>query len=166
MTRQSTPDEIVRDQRAATSIVAVVLLVGLTVAVASIVGGAALGLASGVQHDVPPAVSLDLTVDDDRLVFTHQAGEPLDVSDIRMRISIDGTPLDHQPSLPFFAARGFRSGPTGPFNAATNPTWSVGEGASLGIAGTNHPQIEPGSTIEVAVYTDGALIARLSSEAG
>lgn len=166
MTPQNHCSRAARDDRAATPVVAVVLLVGLTVAVASVVGGAALGLAAGVQHDVAPAVSLDLSVKGDRLVFTHEAGHALDVHDLRLRISVDGTPLAHQPSLPFFAARGFQSGPTGAFNAATDQTWSVGETASLGVAGTNRPRIEPGATIEVQVYADEALVARLSAEGG
>lgn len=154
------------DQRASTSVIAVVLLVGLTVGVASAVGGATLGLASETRSDIAPTVSLDLSIDGDRLVFTHEAGEPLDVRDLRLRVSIDGANLAYQPPLPFFAARGFSSGPTGPFNAATDPAWTVGETASLEIAGTNQPRIEPGARIEVTIYADGARIAQLVGRGG
>ncbi|MFB6096671.1 MAG: type IV pilin [Haloferacaceae archaeon] len=154
------------DDRGTSPVVGVVLLVGVTVVVAAVVGTAALGVASDAQAATGPTVSLGLAVEGDRIALTHVAGEPLDVRDLRLRIAVDGRALAHQPPVPFFAARGFRSGPTGPFNPATAPTWRVGQTASLRLAETNRPRIEPGSTVEVRVYVDDALAAELSTSAG
>jgi flagellin-like protein len=153
------------DRRAVTPAVGVVLLVALTVVLAAAVGAAALGTA-GDAPDPGEAgtVALSLSVDaaTDRLTLVHRAGAPLDARQLRVRIRVAGTPLEHQPPVPFFAARGFRAGPTGPFNPAADPRWTAGERASLRLASTNAPGIDSGDRVVVEVTVDDRRVATLS----
>ncbi|SFF81809.1 Protein of unknown function [Halopelagius inordinatus] len=157
--------------RALSPVVGVVVLVGLTVAVAAVVGAGAVAFApedaaTDRSRGQPSAgVALSLTADGDTATLTHEAGRPLSVRRLRVRVEVDGTPLRHQPPVPFFSARGFRSGPTGPFNAASDGTWSVGERASFAVAGTNDPALEAGRTVTVTVYDGNRRVARLSAVA-
>jgi len=75
------------------------------------------------------------------ITLVHRGGPALDVRSLRVTITVDGQLLRHQPPVPFFAATGFHAGPTGPFNSAADPRWSVGETASLAVAGTNTPTL-------------------------
>lgn len=84
---------------------------------------------------------------------------------LAVRISVDGESLAHQPPVPFFSASGFRPGPTGPFNAAADPRWTVGETATLKLAGTNDPTIEPGATVTVRVFDGDTPVAALEATA-
>lgn len=170
----------------------VVLLVGLTVVLSSVVGVAALGMAEEAQSggdpagrdpvsgdsgvvggsdavDQPadatlalPTAVLGLSVDGDRLVFVHRAGDALDVRRLSLVIRVDGEALDHQPPVPFFAAPGFRGGPSGPFNLASEPGWEVGERASFRIAGSNSPTPEAGARVTVTVFVDDRPLSTLS----
>lgn len=150
--------------RATAPAVGVALLVAVAVALSAAVGAVALGVDR--PHAPAPTAAVDLTVADGALVFTHEGGEPIDVRDLRMVVAVDGTRLRRQPSVPFFARRGFRSGPTGPFNSAADPRWTAGETASLAVAGTNRPRIGPGSTVEVSLYVRGRRLATLSTSVG
>jgi len=125
------------------------LVVGLAVIVATIVGTATLGASS--TPEPAPTAALDLSVEGETLRFTHESGETLDVRQLSIHISVDGEPLAEQPPVPFFSASGFEPGPTGPFNTASDPNWEVGETASLTVADTNSPPIEPGSTVSVGI---------------
>lgn len=141
-------------ERAVASPVAVALLLLVVVAAAGLLGAAGLRVA-----DTPPApepVAIDASVSPSgTVVVTHRAGPTLDVRDLDVRVSVDGTPLDRQPPVPFFSARGFGPGPTGPFNSASDPRWSAGESASFRIAGTNDPPVTPGATVVIALlYRD------------
>ncbi|PSP15568.1 type IV pilin [Halobacteriales archaeon QH_10_67_13] len=151
--------------RAASPVVGTVLLVGVVVAL-SVAAGAAV-TATDRPTTTPPAASLALAVDAtaDRIAITHEGGEALAVSEIDLTVAVDGRPLAEQPPVPFFAARGFRSGPTGAFNVAGSTTLRVGEMASLRVAGTNNPEIVPGSRVTVTVATDQAVIAELETTA-
>jgi hypothetical protein len=84
---------------------------------------------------------------------------------LAVRVTVAGTPLRHQPPVRFFAARGFRAGPTGPFNAAADPAWTAGETASLRLASTNAPGIDPDDRVVVRVLVDGRRVATLSERA-
>jgi FlaG/FlaF family flagellin (archaellin) len=156
-------------RRAVAPAVGVVLLVALTVALAAVVGVAALGTAGDVpgapDGSDPVALSLSVDAGADRLALTHRAGAPLDVRELVVRISVAGTSLRHQPPVPFFAARGFRAGPTGPFNVGADPLWSAGETASLRLASTNAPGIDPGDRVVVRVAVDDRPVATLSRRA-
>ena len=138
-----------------------ILMVALAVVLAAIVGTAMLGAGSTpVTPEPAPTAAVDLTVDGNTLRFTHESGDALDVRTLSVFVSVDGERLDHQPPVPFFSATGFDSGPTGPFNSASDPEWSVGETASLTVAGTNTPSIESGSTVSVLLTVDGKTVAR------
>lgn len=142
--------------------VAVVLL-----ALVTVLAAAAVGAAIGEPPDPTPVADLRLSVDAsaDRLTIRHAAGDALDVADLEVRVSVAGEPLAHQPPVPFFAARGFASGPTGPFNPAGGTTWRAGQTATLGLAGTNAPLPDEGDRVTVTVSTDTAALAELEATA-
>lgn len=151
--------------RGSAPVIGGILVVALTVVLATIVGVAMLGTESAPATPEPaPTVAVDLAVDGDTLRFTHESGESLDVRTVSVFISVDGEQLDEQPPVPFFSASGFEPGPTGPFNSASDPEWSVGETASLTVAGTNSPAIEPGSTVSVRFTVDGKTVARTETQ--
>ncbi|WP_435062945.1 type IV pilin [Halobaculum sp. EA56] len=151
------------DERATAASVGVALLVLATVALSAAVGAAALAASPASP---PPTAAVDLAVEDGTLTFTHRGGDALDVRDLRVVVRVDGDPLRFQPPVPFFAARGFESGPTGPFNAASDPGWSAGETASLGVAGTNSPRLRSGALVEVSIYGRDHRIATLRAVGG
>lgn len=152
-----------RRSRGTTPVVAVILLAAVAVLAAGAVGAA---LPAG-PGDPPPTASLSLSVDAaaDRLTLIHRGGDAIAPDDLRVRVRVHGRPLDHQPPVPFFAARGFRAGPTGPFNAARTGTWRAGQSASLRLATTNAPSIEPGDRVRVTVFADDAQLADLRATA-
>lgn len=139
-----------------------VLLLALTVGVASVAAGAVFA-AADVTDGPPPQASLSLAVEGRTLTFTHRGGDTLDVRRLRLVVRVDGDPLAHQPPVPFFAARGYRSGPTGPFNRATDPRWSAGEVATLRVAGTNQPALSTADVVTVQVFVDGTPLSELSA---
>ncbi|MFB6159979.1 MAG: type IV pilin [Haloferacaceae archaeon] len=139
----------------------VALAVAVTVALA--VGGVALGALPADRPTAAVAVVVDPGTD--RLTLTHRGGDPLDVRRLRLRVRVGGRPLRRQPPVPFFAARGFRSGPTGPFNVRADPRWRPGERASLRLAATNDPLVDPGDRVTVTVLVDGWTVARVAVSA-
>lgn len=148
--------------RASAPLVGVCLLLLVAVGLSTAVGAAALDAANATTEPSPTAV-LALTVEDGVLAFEHRGGATLDVRRLRLVVEVDGTELARQPPVPFFAARGFVSGPTGPFNAAADPRWTAGERATVEPAGTNAPSIRPGVTVTVAVHAGDHLLVRLSA---
>ncbi len=151
--------------RATSTPVAVVLLVAVVTS-AGLVGATVVG-AGGTAPEPVPTTRLALTADAsaDRITVTHQGGDALNVTALRVRVSVDGTSLSTQPPVPFFAAAGFRSGPTGPFNSGANPTWTAGERATVRIASTNSPSIDPGDVVRVVLATDAGTVATLEARA-
>ncbi|QSG04831.1 type IV pilin N-terminal domain-containing protein [Halapricum desulfuricans] len=150
--------------RALTPAVGAVLLVAATVALAGLTGAIVLG--SGPAASPPHArLTLDVDAGADRVAVTHEGGDALSAEALTVRIEIDGRALAHQPPVPFFAARGFVSGPTGPFNSGGDTTWTAGETAALELASTNAPAIDPGGTVAVTVATDRGTVARLEAVA-
>lgn len=149
--------------RAVSPVVGVALLAFLTVLLALSVGTALPSLSS----EPPPTARLTLSADAsaDRVALTHHAGDPLSVSELRVTVRIDGTPLTRQPPVPFFAAVGFRSGPTGPFNTASPDDWRAGQTAGFRIASTNYPTIDRGATVAVTVATDRTVLLETTTEA-
>ncbi len=140
-------------QRATVHVIGTLLLVVVTVVLAVTLSTAVLGGASAPEPAATAA--LDLSVDGETLIVTHTDGEPLDIEGVSMEIAVDNEPLDEQPPVPFFAASGFESGPTGAFNPAGSTELVVGESASLTVASTNSPTIEAGTTVTVTLY-DGS----------
>ena len=139
--------------------VAGVLLIAITVLLA---GGVAAAALDGPSEPAPTAV-LSLSATGDRITVEHRRGDPIDVADVTVRVRVDGEPLDHQPPVPFFSATGFHPGPTGPFNAASDDVWRVGERATFRVAGTNDPTLAPGRTVTVVIASDGMPVARLEA---
>lgn len=150
--------------RSLSPVLGVVLLLILTVALAGTVGSVALG--TDVPSEPTTAV-IDLRVDADanRLTFVHRGGDALDVTALRVRITVDGRALDDQPPVPFFSAAGFQPGPTGPFNSAANSEWTAGERASLRIAETNDPLVSPGASVSVTLSVDETVVAEVTARA-
>ncbi|WP_254536562.1 type IV pilin [Halomarina litorea] len=133
-----------------------VLLVALVVLLAAGVGTTTLAVE---PPDPPPAAAFDVDADaSGRIAVTYLAGDPLPVEDLSVRVRVDGSPIAHQPPVPFFAARGFESGPTGPFNSAWGGSWEPGATGAFSIAGTNTPLSE-GSVVEVRIVVDGSVVA-------
>ena len=150
--------------RAVAPAVAVALLVAVTVLAASAVGTIALAM------DLPDesrhtAVSLSVDATADRLRFTHEGGHALDVTDVSLLVVVDGDPLTDQPPVPFFAAAGFRGGPTGPFNSGADPRWSAGERAAFRVASTYAPSIDSGDVVTVTIRRQGAAVVRVRATA-
>lgn len=158
--------------RALSPLVGVAVLVCVTAVLAAAVAAGTVALASEERAPGPTGgrstagVALSLSVGDETVALTHERGPSLSVRRLRIRVEVDGTPLRHQPPVPFFSARGFRSGPTGPFNVAADGTWSAGERASFAVAGTNDPTLADGRTVTVTVYGEDGRLARLSAVVG
>lgn len=150
--------------RAVAPVVGVALLLAVTVLAASAVGTAALVLEPPAEP-TRAAVSLAVDAETDRLRLTHRGGRTLDVSRVSLAVTVGGEPLSEQPPVPFFAAPGYRSGPTGPFNSGTDPHWSAGETAGFRLASTNSPAIETGDVVTVRIRQEGGLVRRVRSRA-
>jgi len=150
--------------RALSPVLGTVLLLAITVALAGTVGFVVF---VDAPAELTPRATFSLSADAaaDRIVLTHEGGDALSTTDLTIRVHVDGEPLAHQPPVPFFASKGFHGGPTGPFNAATDPEWSAGEDAEFELASTNDPLLEQGSTVEVTISNEGAVIATVEAEA-
>lgn len=138
------------------------MIVGVAVLLAATLGTAALGIVSTPEPADPVVVSVSATADG-RIELVHEAGPSLEVDRLTVRILVDGTPLDHQPPVPFFSAAGFVPGPTGPFNSATDPTWDPGERATLEVADTNSPSLDRGSKVTVRIIRGEVPVAEVES---
>ena len=150
-------------QRGISPVVGVALLAFLTILLALTVGAAVPSL----SDEPPPRAQLSVSANAsaDRIAITHHSGSALDVTDLRVAVAVDGTELTHQPPVPFFAARGFRSGPTGPFNTASPDDWRAGQTAGFRIASTNNPTLDPGATVAVTVATDRTILLETTTTA-
>lgn len=153
-----------RAARAVSPLVGTALLLLLALMMAGAVGAATLDLRPATPGP-RAALALDVDAGTDRITLTHEGGDQLSVTDLRMRVAVDGVALAHQPPIPFFVARGFRAGPTGPFNVAADGVWSAGETASLRVASTNEPTIESGGVVRVRVYVGDQPVADLTERA-
>jgi len=143
--------------RAVSSVIGVVLLVFLTLVLAASVGV----VLTTPTHEPAPVADFSVTADaGGQITITHEGGETVPVSTLDVTIEVNGNELAHQPPVPFFAARGFESGPTGPFNSASDDRWQAGERAGLRLAATNSPSIERGADVSVTIATERAVIAR------
>ncbi|MFB6070320.1 MAG: type IV pilin [Halanaeroarchaeum sp.] len=145
--------------RAVSPVVGTVLLVLVTLLVVAVAGSSVLGMTEDVPATRAPAA---LSVEADgggRIAVTHDGGAPIDLASASVRVTVDGDPLAVQPPVPFFSTAGFEPGPTGPFNSASDPRWSVGETGSFTVAGTNDPDLTVGSTVVVEVIEDERVIA-------
>lgn len=145
-------------RRAVAPVVGVVLLVGVTVVLAAIVGAFAIGI--GDSGNAPEA-AITAARDGNELTLTHHSGDALDVTELTIRVYVDGESLEKQLKVPSTNPDGFRDPPTGPFNSASSDhRWTAGETASFIIAtGTNSPQPSADSQVTVKIYTEGEPVA-------
>ena len=150
--------------RASAPVVGVVVLVSLTVVLSATVLA---GLADSTPVS-PPTASLTFAADGsaDRIELAHRGGDVLDVSEMDVRISVDGEELQHQPPVPFFAADGFESGPEGAFNNASADTFQTGERTTLTLASTNDPQLEPGVEVSIRIAVRNSVVFDETRTAG
>lgn len=151
--------------RAVSPALGAVLLVGVTVAAAAVFGTVMFGQAAALSGP-PPTATFDLSAEGDQVSIDHTGGDAVDVRALRVEVAVDGDPLAHQPPVPFFAARGFHGGPSGPFNPETDAEWEVGETASFRVAGTNDPALEPGAQLSVDLFHGDQRFASLSTQVG
>lgn len=151
--------------RAVSSALGVLLLTALTLVLAAIAGVAVVSTAP--PADVPEPIVLSASVDagERLIVLVHEGGPTIDVGEIEVRISVDGTPLEHQPPVPFPGATGFDGAPTGPFNVATDPDWELGERAGLRLAPSNDRGLSPGATVRVELYRGDLSIGAVETTA-
>ncbi len=158
------PHRLPADRRATSAVVAVVLLALVTVLAAAAVGAATM---TNVPEEPAPMADFRLEVEaaTDRIAIRHVSGDVLNVTDLQIRVHVAGEPLARQPPVPFFASRGFRSGPTGPFNPAGGTTWRAGERGTLRLASTNSPGIDSGDRVSVLVLSDRGTVASLRATA-
>lgn len=148
--------------RAAAPVLGAVLLVALAVVTAAGVGA----LVVVQPPTATPSAAFTLSATPDGTVsVTHRGGDPVSPDRLRLWVRVDGRRLTHQPPVPFFAAEGFRSGPTGPFNRAFEGPWTAGTTASLRVASTNSPPVTAGATVRIRLYADGQRLAVLETTA-
>lgn len=142
--------------RALSPVIGVVTLVAVTVLLsATLLGTAGIGVS-----EPPPSASLAVSVDaeTERIELSHQGGDELDVAELTVHITVDGEALRYQPPVPFFASRGFRSGPEGVFNSASSNRFRAGHQTSFEVATTNSPEIHSGSTVSIRITVDDSVI--------
>ncbi|GAA0475792.1 type IV pilin [Halococcus dombrowskii] len=148
-------------RRAVAPVVGVVLLVGVTVVLAAIVGAFAIGI--GDSGNAPEAAITAKFGNEhpNQINLTHHSGDALDVTELTVRVYVDGESLAKQPKVPGTNPDGFRYPPTGPFNSASSDhRWTAGETASFIIASTtNSPQPSADSQVTVKIYTEGEPVA-------
>lgn len=151
-------DRFDRSERALTPVAGVLLL-----AITVVLAGGVVTATIDAPPEPGPTTALSLSATDDRITVTHRGGDALDVTELEVRVRVDGEPLARQPPVPFFSAAGFHPGPTGAFNAATDGHWRVGRSASLRVADTNEPTLDPGRTVTVDISVDGLPVATLET---
>lgn len=153
-----------RGRRAVSPLVGVLVLVALTVVLATVV---AVGASTWSLEAGGPTAAFDLTVDGESSTVSvdHVAGDSLDVDELSVTIAVNGEALVRQPPVPFAGAPGFDGAPDGPFNSATDGEWRTGERASLTVAGTNDPGIESGDTVTVTLSVGGTRVSTLEATA-
>lgn len=151
--------------RAVSPVVGVLLLTALAVVIAGVAGVVALDMTPGPDPQQPIGLSASANATSGRIVVVHESGPVVDVREVEVRIAVDGTPLRHQPAVPFYSSRGFASFPSGPFNAAADPRWEIGERASLEVTGTNDPTLSSGTTVQVELYRNDLPLARVETTA-
>lgn len=148
--------------RGVSPVLGVLLLVAITVLLAAVVvaGAGSLSLSSA-----PPTASFALEAEESKLHLEHTGGDPIDVETLSMTVSVDGVPLEQQPSVPFAGAPGFDGSPDGPLNDSSENTWRPGERSTLTVAGTNDPALSSGDTVGIDLVVDGERIASLETTA-
>ena len=156
--------------RAVSSALGVLLVTALTLVLAAVAGVAVIATVSPAtvsSADVPERVALSASANatTGQVDLVHEAGPALDVREIRVRISVGGTRLKHQPPVPFYSASGFGSFPSGPFNPVADPRWEPGEWAGLVITGGNAAPLVSGASVRIELYRGEYPIAAVETRA-
>jgi flagellin-like protein len=149
--------------RGVSPVIASVLLVAITVIAAIMLSVTVLNI---TPTEPLPQATFSLSADSTTQTITliHRGGAALDPESLRVRIAVNGESIAHQPPVPFFAAEGYMSGPTGPFNSADEGQWVAGQSASVQLASTN-TQFRVGAEITIRLYVDGQLLTVLETQA-
>lgn len=144
--------------RGVTPAIGVVVLVAVTVTLAATV----LVVVETPATQTPPTADFEVSANatTDRITVTHSGGETIEPSTIDISIRVEGESLAYQPPVPFFAAHGFISGPTGPFNSKSTESFRAGISASLRLASTNDPPLSPGDDVTVTITSDQTTLYR------
>ena len=145
--------------RAVSPVVGTILLILVTILLVGVIGTVVGGTAA-LDPSVTQSVAVSASADDSgTITLEHEGGPPIDVRAVTVHVSVDGRPLEEQPPVPFFSASGFEPGPTGAFNSASDGELSVGEIATVTVAGTNAPAIGAGSTVTVRISQENQRLA-------
>lgn len=105
-----------------------------------------------------------ILVEHREITLRHVRGDELQMEAVDLVVHVEGEPLAHQPPVPFFAATGFDSGPTGPFNPAATNIWSAGEVGTFRLASTNDPIPSFHDSVTVRIDYEGEPIATTELE--
>jgi len=164
MTNEGASTIAARRTRGISQSLGVILLLALTICLASIV---AVGAGAWSLEPASPTATFELSADSNHstIEITHLTGDPIDVETLSVTISIDGTTLAAQPPVPFVGASGFDGAPDGPFNARSDSTWTAGERAGVSIAETNSPTLTAGDSVTVTLAVDGQWTMTLETTA-
>ena len=120
-------------RRALSPVIGPVLLLVVTLPVAGAASASLLNMASLEEPSQPVSLSASADSETNTITLVHEAGPPLDVRDLKIKVVIDDRALFHQPPIPFVGARGFAGAPTGPFNTATGvDRWRVSQRPARG----------------------------------
>ncbi len=144
--------------RAIAPAIGVVLLVAITVTLAGVVLAMGLTVSPGSAQTATVEGSLNHTAN--AITLVHTGGDPIDLEEADIRISVDGTPLTHQPPVPYWNPDGFQGFPSGPFNPSSENTWESGERGTIRLDTDNEPLPNANATVEVAVIGEAGPIAR------
>lgn len=141
-------------------------MVLVTVLLAALVGGMLFGF--GIENPPEAAITADAerpVGEGTQVSLTHTSGDTLDVNDLVIRVTVEGEPLTHQPTVPATGMTGYDGTPDGPFNAGSaDHEWSAGEVAGFEIAeATNAPQPTVGDRITIRVFVDSHPVAVAST---
>ena len=142
-------------RRAVSPVIGVVLIVAVTVVLAAVVGAFAIGVGNAGNA---PEAAITAERTGNEITLTHHSGDPLDVTELTVRILIDGKPLEKQPDVPAYGSAGFND-LSGAFHAWGTQPWKAGATASLKIAGNNAPQPSAGSRVTIKIYAEGEAVA-------
>ncbi|WP_238717347.1 type IV pilin N-terminal domain-containing protein [Natronorubrum halophilum] len=150
--------------RGISPVVGVVVLIALTVCLATVI---AVGVGAWSLEAGGPTAAFDLSVDGEQstVAVEHVSGDPVDVGQLSVVITVNDEELADQPPVPFVGADGFVGTPNGPFNSATDQEWRAGERASVTVAEENDPGIEGGDSVTVTLTVDGDRVAILETTA-
>ena len=80
----NTKGKLVKDKRAVSPVIGVILMVAITVIIAAVIAAFVFGIKPTTEK--APAVQLEATVDSDYLELKHLGGEPINLADCLMKV--------------------------------------------------------------------------------